>query len=70
MNDFVKIEVAREIMNCMIGQNAQNGYDKSNKMLMQLLEDEKALKRNDMNTVEKIIKVYGPMVRAGRAKLS
>ncbi len=68
MNDFVKIELAREIMNFMIGQNGQKGYDKSNKMLMQLLEDEKAMKKNDMAAVEKIIRVYGPVVREGRAK--
>ena len=48
MNDFVKIELAREIMNFMIGRHGQKGYDKSNKMLMQLLEDEKAMKKNDM----------------------
>lgn len=68
MNDFVKIELAREIMNFMIGRHGQKGYDKSNKMLMQLLEDERAMKKNDMAAVEKIIKVYGPMVREGRAK--
>lgn len=68
MNDFVKIELAREIMNFMIGRHGQKGYDKANKMLMQLLEDEKAMKKNDMAAVEKIIKVYGPMVREGRAK--
>ena len=68
MNDFVKIELAREIMNFMIGRHGQKGYDKSNKMLMQLLEDEKAMKKNDMAALEKIIKVYGPMVREGRAK--
>ncbi|MBQ6029565.1 MAG: hypothetical protein IJL24_08600 [Treponema sp.] len=63
MNDFVKIEVAREIMNFMIGRHGQKGYDKSNKMLMQLLEDEKAMKKNDMAAVEKIIRVYGPVAR-------
>ena len=63
MNDFVKIELAREIMNFMIGRHGQKGYDKSNKMLTQLLEDEKALKKNDMAAVEKIIGVYGPVVR-------
>ncbi len=63
MNDFVKIELAREIMNFMIGRHGQKGYDKSNKMLMQLLEDEKAMKKNDMAAVEKIIRVYGPVVR-------
>ena len=55
-------------MNFMIGRHGQKGYDKSNKMLIQLLEDEKAMKKNDMAAVEKIIKVYGPMVREGRAK--
>ncbi len=63
MNDFVKIEVARETMNFMIGRYGRKGYDKSNKMLMQILEDEKAMKRNDMAAVQKIIRVYGPMVR-------
>ena len=53
-------------MNFMIGRHGQKGYDKSNKMLMQLLEDEKAMKKNDMAAVEKIIRVYGPVVRGER----
>lgn len=69
MNDFTKIEIAREIMNFMIGQNSKNGYDNSNEKLMQLFEDEKAMKKNDMIAMDKIIKVYGPMVREDRAKL-
>ena len=36
MNDNTKIEVAREVMNAMIGKYGRNGYDQSNTMLMTL----------------------------------
>lgn len=64
MNDNTKIEVAREIMNYMIGHYGKNGYDSNNKELMQVLADEKAMKRNDMAAVERIIKTYGPIARS------
>ncbi len=63
MTEYAKIEVAREILNVMIGANGHRGYDRSNKTLMQLLEDEIAFKKGDKEVVEKIINVYGPMVR-------
>jgi|GEM_PF-1723744 len=62
MSQNTKIEVAREIMNFMIGRYGQNGYDRNNKELMQVLADEKAMKHNDMAVIEKILNVYGPMV--------
>ncbi len=68
MNDFVKIELAREIMNFMIGRHGQKGYDKSNKMLMQLLEDEKAMKKNDMVRWKKSLGYMGLWLE-GRARL-
>ena len=40
MNNNTKIEVAREIMNFMIGRYGRNGYDRNNKALMQVLADE------------------------------
>ncbi len=64
MTEYAKIEVAREILNVMIGANGQRGYDRSNKTLMQLLEDEIAFKKGDKDVVDKIIAVYGPMVRS------
>ena len=63
MTEYAKIEVAREILNVMIGANGYRGYDRSNKTLMQLLEDEIAFKKGDKQIVDKIIEVYGPMVR-------
>ena len=61
MSQNTKIEVAREIMNFMIGHYGKNGYDRNNKELMQVLADEKAMKHNDMAVIDKIIEVYGPM---------
>ena len=64
MNEFVKIEITRDILNFLIGINGHNGYDKNNKFLMQVLADEKAFKNGDKEVVDKIINVYGPMVRS------
>lgn len=63
MTEYARIEIAREILNVMIGANGQRGYDRTNKTLMQLLEDEIAFKKGDKEIVDKIIEVYGPMVR-------
>lgn len=63
MTEYAKIEVAREILNIMIGANGHRGFDRNNKLLMQVLEDEIAFKKGDKDVVDKIIKVYGPMVR-------
>jgi hypothetical protein len=64
MNDYVKLEIAREILNLMIGANGKTGYDKNNKPLMQLLADKDALTKNDI--VDKIINVYGPLVKENK----
>ena len=62
MNDNTKIEVAREVMNAMIGRYGKNGYDKSNEMLMTLLQDEAEMNKFNFDVIDKIINVYGPMV--------
>lgn len=66
MNDYVKLEIAREILNLMIDANGKTGYDKNNKPLMQLLADKDALTKNDMKIVDKIINVYGPLVKENK----
>lgn len=58
MNDNTKIEVAREIMNAMLGRYGQGGYDKSNTNLIKLLELEKAMSSMDMNLIDDVIKEY------------
>lgn len=62
MNDNTKIEVAREVMNAMIGKYGKNGYDKSNAMLMTLLKDEEEMNKFNFEVIDKIIHIYGPMV--------
>lgn len=66
MNEFVKIEITRDILNVMIGANGHRGFDRNNKTLMQLLEDEIAFKKGNKEVVDKIINVYGPMVRENK----
>lgn len=58
MNDNTKIEVAREIMNAMLGRYGQGGYDKSNTNLIKLLELEKAMSSMDMDLIDEVIKEY------------
>ena len=62
MNDNTKVEVAREVMNAMIGKYGQNGYDQNNQMLMTLLHDEAEMNKFNFDVIDKIINVYGPMV--------
>lgn len=50
-------------MNAMIGKYGKNGYDKSNQMLMTLLDDEKEMIKFNFEVIDKIINVYGPMVK-------
>ena len=62
MNDNTKIEVAREVMNAMIGKYGRNGYDQSNTMLMTLLKDEEEMNKFNFAVIDKILNVYAPMV--------
>ena len=63
MNDNTKIEVAREVMNAMLGKYGRNGYDKSNEMLMTLLKDEEEMNKFNFEVIDKILRVYAPMVK-------
>lgn len=63
MNELVKIEIARNILNVIIGANGQRGFDRNNKTLMQLLEDEIAFKKGDKEVVDKIINVYAIKIK-------
>lgn len=63
MNELLKIEIARNILNVIIGANGQRGFDRNNKTLMQLLEDEIAFKKGDKEVVDKIINVYALKIK-------
>ena len=63
MNDNTKIEVAREIMNFLIGQYGTNGYDKTNETLTMLMNDEQEMQKFNSEVINKIINVYGQLVK-------
>ena len=66
MNDFVKLDIARETLNVMIAHYSKKGFTPDNKVLKQLLEDEKLFRKNDPATIDKILSVYAPMVRENK----
>ena len=65
MNNNTKIELAREIMNAMLGEACKNGYDKNDLNTKILLEEEKEMNHFNFEVIDKIIKVYGPKVKGG-----
>lgn len=69
MNPYVKLDIAEEILNAMIGHYGSIGYDTNNKALMQLMEDKKQLSQNNPATIKKLFNVYAPMVRTGNYTL-
>lgn len=62
MNDNTKVEVAREILNYLIGQYGAKGYDKTNETLAMLMEDEKEMQKFNSEVINKIIHVYGQLI--------
>ena len=66
MNDNTKIELSREIMNAMIGRACKDGYDKNNPVIKTLLEEEKEMNNFNFEVIDRIINIYGPMVKEGK----
>ena len=66
MNDNTKIELSREIMNAMIGRACKNGYNKNDKVIKTLLEEEREMNNFNFEVIDRIIDVYGPMVKKGK----
>jgi len=66
MNDNTKIELSREIMNAMIGTACKNGYNKNDPIIQTLLKEEKEMSKFNFDVIDKIIEVYGPMVKEGK----
>ena len=65
MNDNTKIEVAREIMNAMIANEAKNGFDINNKKLITLLNEESEMNNFNFKVIDKIINQYSILVKKG-----
>ena len=66
MNDNTKFELAREIMNAMLGYACRNGYNKDEKLTKTLIKEEDEMNKFNFKVIDKIIKVYGPMVKEGK----
>ena len=66
MNDNTKIELSREIMNAMIGRACRNGFNKDDKIIKTLLKEEREMEKFNFEVINKIIEIYGPMVKEGK----
>ncbi len=66
MNDNTKIELSREIMNIMIGKACKDGFDPNNPVIKKLLEEEKEMTKFNFDVIDRIINIYGPMVKEGK----
>ena len=66
MNDNTKIEVASEIMNAMIARQCKNGYSKDNTALQTLLREEEEMSKFNFKVIDKVINVYGPIIKGGK----
>ena len=65
MNDNIKLEVAIEIMASKIAKTSKQGYD-INSNEMKLLEEKEKMYNCDMDTIDKIINVYGKELKECR----
>ena len=63
MNNNTKIEVAREVMNAMIANACINGFDKNNKEILLLLQEEQQMEKFNFNVIDKIINQYSLLVK-------
>lgn len=59
MNDNIKLEVAIEIMASKIAKTSKQGYDINSNEMKLLLEEKEKMYNCDMDTIDKIINVYG-----------
>ena len=67
MNDNTKIELSREIMNAMIGRACKNGFDKNDSVIKTLLKEEREMNNFNFDVIDKIIEIYGPIIKEGKA---
>ena len=65
MNDNTKIEVAREVMNAMIANEAKKGFNLNNKNLITLLTEEDEMNNFNFKVIDKIINQYSILVKKG-----
>lgn len=66
MNQNTKIELANEIMIAMIGKVCRNNVDKDSKIYKNIMRERDEMRKFNFEVIDKIISVYGPMVKEGK----
>ena len=66
MNYNIKLEVAIEIMASKIAKTSKQGYDINSNEMKLLLEEKEKMYNCDMDTIDKIINVYGKELKECR----
>lgn len=66
MNDNIKLEVAIEIMASKIAKTSKQGYDINSNEMKLLLEEKEKMYNCDIDTIDKIINVYGKELKECR----
>ena len=66
MNQNTKIELANEIMIAMIGKVCRNNVDKDSKIYKNIMKERDEMRKFNFEVIDKIISVYGPMVKEGK----
>ena len=66
MYDNIKLEVAIEIMASKIAKTSKQGYDINSNEMKLLLEEKEKMYNCDMDTIDKIINVYGKELKECR----
>ena len=66
MNDNIKLEVAIEIMASKIAKTSKQGYNINSNEMKLLLEEKEKMYNCDMDTIDKIINVYGKELKECR----
>lgn len=66
MNQNTKIELANEIMIAMVGKILRNGLSKESKIYKNLLKEQQEMRKFNFEVIDRIISVYGPMVKEGK----
>lgn len=65
MDDYTKYKLAREIITRAIAIACSEGFDMSDPVIAELLNDERELRKFNEETINKIFKVYAPLINFG-----
>lgn len=65
MDQIVKIDIAREIIEKLIAQECKNGVDENNKVLRELVQMKEEVYKNNTEIIDYVISQYKNAIKAG-----